>query len=64
MEARTVRLHGGPWHSRVTVLPADRDHFHILEFDPSSPVEPREGTYSRVLGHPYDFEWDGWVSHD
>lgn len=71
MQARTVALHGGPWHGRAVAVPVGQNHIHIKgldtslppEFDPEalpSQVPTREGTYSAVSGQPNDFEWDGW----
>lgn len=76
--ARTVRLHGGPYHGKAVAIPVGNDHFHIVGWDPvsllkgitedqdnPSNVETREGTYSQVSGrgNENEFEWDGWVSH-
>ncbi|WNO27287.1 hypothetical protein SEA_JEMERALD_48 [Microbacterium phage Jemerald] len=78
MGAKTVLLHGGPYHGRYVAVPAENDHFHIREMpqdaferamhdevDTFHVVQSREGTYSQVSGpnHHNDFEWDGWVSH-
>ncbi len=78
MHAKTVRLHGGPYHGRTVDIPADHNHFHIVGMNPASllrgitedqdnpaNIETREGTYSQVSGpnNRNEFEWDGWVSH-
>lgn len=77
--AKTITLHGGPWHGRTTAIEDGRDHIHIVEPINDAvkrvleeaegdqefiTVPMREGTYSRVAGRPDDFEWDGWRSHD
>lgn len=71
---KTVQLHGGPWHGQRIDVPDHADHFHVqqpvftgldmLPMDEPTQVPVKEGTYSRVLGHPNDFEWDGWVTHE
>lgn len=77
--AQTIRLHGGPWHGRVTAVEDGRDHFHIIEpvadaieraIKAEAPEEgvqvvpTREGMYSRAHNSKTDYEWDGWRSHD
>lgn len=29
--AKTIRLHGGPWHGQLVALEDGRDHMHIRE---------------------------------
>ena len=76
--AQNITLHGGPWHGRTLAIEDGHDHFHIIEPFPTPKAEraendgeffpknlkTREGTYSRVGTTGYDFEWDGWTSHD
>lgn len=72
MRAKTVRLHGGPYHGHTIAVPEGNNHFHVVGTQPvaygdddQKPVGVQEGTYSQVSGpnHQHDFEWDGWVSH-
>lgn len=74
MKFKEIRLHGGPCHGILVVIPEDQNHVHIFgmlskgkqtEEDSDSPVESipvREGTYSQVHNETTDFEWDGWAT--
>lgn len=79
MDARTVYLHGGPYHGLEVTIPEGIDYFHIQGHDRESTyrgitedqdtpidIEVLSGTYSQVSGpnNHNNFEWDGWKRDD
>lgn len=70
-----IRLHGGPWHGREIVIQDGANSLVIrqpivglLNLPPwgteaelaDTPIQHRDGTYSRAHKSDTDFEWDGW----
>lgn len=73
MSSRNVRLHGGPLHGKIMAVPEGVKYIDVqgvkeepVNFDGSAVpqvVPTRTGQYSRVIGKPEDYEWDGWKSN-